>query len=249
MFDFKVHSARMAEGSLKRYFQGDDMDTSAILTGTELYQFFVNLGLSYFDELAEAQNKLADVGLDGVKIRLAMEFACCVVGLHQHVCQYMPYGVNVGEMEVSFSLQCRNKNQTTNCLLGLIDGYVIYAQNLAETVNANLMELLDYNRMISQEAYLVAQAVCQVRRQMLKSGAIKPIGRSDHCKKIDPELKKAIRFFDENFGLMEKNPVADPENLKIEFDIMVIENLAIGKIEWGMSLDELVSLVKTQIKT
>jgi hypothetical protein len=109
------------------------------------------------------------------------------------------------------------------------------------------MELLDYDRMITQEAYLVARAVCLIRRQLLKTGEVKSIKRSDHLKTLDPALKETIKLFDENFDPMEQIPDVDEQTLKIEFDITVIDNLVIGQIEWGMSLDELVRLVKLEI--
>jgi hypothetical protein len=219
------------------------MDTDKLLTGTELYGFLVNNGSPYLEELAAAAEVLGDAGLDEAEIKLAMEFANCIVGLHL----YVPFQDCHKDIQVYFLAQDQIKGQITDCLPGPVDGYVIYAKSLQETVRTELMELLDYDRMITQEAYLVARAVCLIRRQLLKTGEVKSIKRSDHLKTLDPALKETIKLFDENFDPMEQIPDVDEQTLKIEFDITVIDNLVIGQIEWGMSLDELVRLVKLEI--
>ncbi len=220
------------------------MDTEKLLTGTELYGFLVNNGSPYLEELAAAAEVLGDAGLDEAEIKLALEFANCIVGLHL----YVPFHDRYKDTQVYFLTRGRIKGQIADCLPGPVDGYVIYAKNLQETVRAELMELLDYDRMITQEAYLVAQAVCLIRRQLLKVGEVKAIKRSDHLKTLDPVLKETIKLFDENFDPLEQIPDVDGQSLKIEFDVTVIDNLVIGQIEWGMSLDELVCLVKLEIK-
>lgn len=223
------------------------MDTGAILTGTELYRFFTDYGSADLQDSIEAGEKMTEAGLSGDKMNLALDFARCAAGLYQYVCQYVPFDNCGKEIEIFFLLTSKTKRTVAVCLAGPVDGYVIYAGNLAETVNRQIMEQLDHGRMISQEAYLVTQALCLARRQLLKDGIIKPIKRKDYCKTFDPELKKTIKFFDENFSPMEKISGKGTISLELEFDIMVIEDLAISKIEWGMSLDELMALVKFEV--
>jgi hypothetical protein len=223
------------------------MDTDKLLTGTELYNFFVNFGAPSFDGLADEAAVLESEGLNNGEIVLALEFACCIAGLYQYIGQYVPAEASNGEIRIFFSGR-DVKKQLADCLSGPIDGYMIYAEGFAEIVNNKIMELLDYDRIISQESYLVAQAICLVRRQLLKRKMIKPIGRKDYAKTPDPALQSVIRLFDENFTPTDRTFGSGEQYLKTEFDIMVMENLAISKIEWGISLDELVSLLKTEIR-
>jgi hypothetical protein len=222
------------------------MDTDELLTGTELYNFLVNFGAPSFDSLADEAAVLESEGLNNAEIVLALEFACCIAGLYQYAGQYVSAEASNGEIRIFFSGRAVKK-QLADCLSGPIDGYMIYAEGFAQIVNNKIMELLGYERFISQESYLVAQAICLVRRQLLKRKTIKPIGRKDYAKTHDPALQSVIRLFDENFIQTGRTSGPGKQYLKTEFDIMVMENLIISKIEWGISLDEMVSLLKTEI--
>jgi hypothetical protein len=222
------------------------MEADKLLCGTELYGFLVNQGSSSIEELAEAGEFLETFRVKPDEIKLAAEFACCIVGMHQLAYGYI-LAVETAETQIIFEPLLADKNSIADYLLDSPNEYTIYAKGLGEAVRNKLMELLDYDLMITQEAYLVVQSICLVRKHLLQKGAIKPIGRKDYLNTPDPALKETIKAADKNFDLVEAIPGVDARLLPIEFDALVIEDLAIRKIEGGMSLNELMGLIKIQV--
>lgn len=220
------------------------MEKNELLAGSEIFEYLVSRGSGDLDHVIEAAESMSEE-VEPADIRQSLQFAACLVGFYREV---FPLFEQTG-LYILFSTE-RKKSAIAGYMSGGTDGYIIFANGFGNEIGKRLREMVDYDHIVTEEALMVGLAMRQLRYHLLCKRKVKPIKKDDYLKVRDPLLKETIKLYGAKMEQLGKSVTekTDSERLEWEFDTTVIEAVALHRLEWGMSIEELVSLALTEVQ-
>ncbi len=215
------------------------MRKDEVLTGAEMFEYFAKGALSDGDIL-NMKMYLQTAGQTACDIEQSLRFAGCLTGMHVEV---MPDPE--GELQILFSTEAAKNAMGADCLIDKNCQYMIYVSGFSRSIESMTFNQLLYGAVIGADTMMLTIAAALVRWQLLDNNMARPFDEGECLKISDPDLREALKNLESEF---KENRIdmakISSTSIARDFDITAIRRAALKKLEWGMTPNELIGLIR-----